>query len=258
MKGSRIGSSWLRREVSEERRLIHQAWSLFRRNSLPLIGGSMIAGLIGAPLATLVLGLVLTVLGTQLTLFDAMVFAVFLVAIVPALGGLAGIITGRVRTGRRSRARDVLRGYRRFVALVSAAALFFAPVTLVTLVVQHFTMRPGPSLAVLQLLFMLPFLYLVATIVDQGSGIGRALLLSVRLLIAGSIVRTLVALVGLLPALLITMLPSTVAWLLLGLLLEAIIGPLTLVYVVCMYFRVRGESELLEKAVARTARSRSN
>jgi hypothetical protein len=250
-------SSWLRRETAEEGRLIREAWSLYRQDMWALIGGTIIAGITVSVTGGILIGIVTEFIVTGPShvgnplFYDAVGFALSAAVIVPLFGGLVAIVTRRVEDGSRGRAREVFKGFDQFGALVVAAVIWLGPSLTVVLVVRHFTTRAGVPLAVLEAALSWPFIYLLTVIVDQGLPFAQAVSSSLRLLAAGGIARTLVALVGLVPAVLLGAIPNTTAWTLPSLALAVLVLPLTLVYLVCMYFRARGEQDALDQATVR-------
>jgi hypothetical protein len=256
-------SSWLQREAAEEGRLIRQAWSLYRRDVWALVGGTIIAGVTVSVTGGILIAIVTEFIvsgpshaGNAL-LYDAIGFALSALVIIPLFGGLTAIVTRRVRDGSRGRASEVFEGFEQFAALLAAAVVWLGPVLVIVLLVRHFTTRAGVPLAVFQAVLMWPFVYIMTTIVDQGLSFTRAVSSSLRLLTAGGIARSLVSLVGLVPAALLAAIPNTTPWTLPSLVLAVLILPLTLVYVVCMYFRARGQQDALDAAIARADRPRA-
>lgn len=254
-------TSRLRLEAAEEGRLIRQAWSLYRRDIRALIGGTIVAGVIGAAVAGIAVGIVLGTLGSSsasiaahLAVFEFAGFVVFLV-MTPLIGGLIGIVCNRVRHGSRGHVGDIFFGFERFVALVLATVIMLGPAMAAAALLGRFSTPSTVLYSVLESALALPFVYLLPVIVDQRVGIRQALPRSLRLLRHGRLGRTLIALVGLIVVRALTDLPSSLGgssgWELLGIAVEVVVAPALLVYVVCMYFRARGEQDSLNDAIAR-------
>jgi hypothetical protein len=254
-------SSWLQREVAEEGRLVRQAWSLYRRDLGALIGGTIVAGVIGSIVGSVVVGIAVAFLvtrasdvGAHSVLFRMAAFAVFIV-MTPMIGGLIAIVTNRVRKGSKGRVGDVFLGFEQFISLALAAVVILGPAMVVSALVGHFSPLTTALYSVVEGILALPFVYLLPVIVDGRRGIRRGLPLSLRLLRRGGLGRTLVALVGLIVVQslmdLSGSLGSATGMELLGLAIEVVIAPALLVYVVCMYFRARGEQDELDAAIGR-------
>jgi hypothetical protein len=263
-----VGSGWLRREVAEERRLIHQTWALFRRDTGALVGGMILAGVCYMVVASVLVGIASAFLLTDsaslrdhLVLYAVVLFAIFLL-VMSFVGGLIGIVARRVREGTAGRAADVFQGFGQFLPLALAAVVILGPSTALTAVLRHFAPHAGLLSAVIATVLELPFVYLLPVIVDERPAFRRALPASLRLLTRGGIGRTLIAVLSLVPVGVILDLPSSLGgpqmlWTLLVLVLEVVIGPYLLAYLVCMYFRARGEQHLIDQAIARPDLPRS-
>jgi hypothetical protein len=234
----------IRKQVRDELALLGSSWSLYRSESGALARALLIVlALIGA-LSFLVLPLF--VHGGQLSATAKVVLLIAMAALLvsPLSGGLMGMVLTRVREGRRGRARDVFRGYRRFLPLAFTGVLVECAVELRhagswqgSLVLRLLGIAAGVGLWLL-------LAYLVPTIVDRRLPLWASLAAAVRLLRPPELWRTLIAGALLLAASLLLEQPanllahrsSGLGTLYLVLLLLAW-GPFTVSYLASMYVR---------------------
>ena len=118
-------------------RALRQAARLFVKDLAPLIVG----GLIACALSVLTIGILAG----------------------PLLGGLYGMVIGRVRDGRRPEVRDVFAGLDRFWSYLAAAVVLGLLIGLASI-----TIVGGFALATI-------WLYVFPLMVDRGLGLGAAL-----------------------------------------------------------------------------------
>lgn len=249
----------LQDEVAEERRLIRQSWALFRRDAGALILGVLLAGFAASVLGTLILSLLAGATHRRHGLLISVVAPALVIVMVVPMIGLAAAVTLRVRKGRRASARDAVKALRHFGVYAPAAVVSLAPPVAGPLLVWHFVSRDPFLLTVLMIALAWPFIYVIPVVADRRLGIRDALACNRRLLAVGGPARGLVSPLGLLPfAALTQFAPPPGALILPDMALQLVIAPLTLVYVVCMYFRAGGEQLLVDRAIALPGTTRAS
>jgi hypothetical protein len=246
-------------QVKAEGALLRRTWFLFRRDAGALVFGTILIGLVSVPIlwvfGLLAGGLIhygLKTLGLAIVLIGTGV------CVLPLIGGHMGIAIRRVRDQSSGKARQVFRGYRQFGDLSLASIVVFAGFALLVAVLWLALPRSLWPLSSPLLLVGLPVVYLFPAIVDERLHVGPALRRSVTLLRGAELWRTLAAAITYLLLAYVLGLPSSLTHGALKTLLDAASGvlwifafaPLSVVYLVCMYFHAQGEDQLVESAIA--------
>lgn len=178
-------------------------WSLYRRDTWPLVGGLLITlalTMIAGAVAAGIVGGAAGPAGT--TIMEISISGVTIVVATllmgPLGGGLFGIPIRRARSGIRGHAGDVFHGFRQFAALATAgliSSLVYEIVSLGGRLHWPWAVRL-PAIALFFALAVL-LVYVVSAIVDQGLAFPEAVRFGVSLLRPPELWRTVVALVAL-------------------------------------------------------------
>jgi hypothetical protein len=237
--------------------LLRRTWFLFRRDAGALVVGIILIGVVSVPtlwvFGLLAGGLIhygLKTLGLAIVLIGTGV------CVLPLVGGLMGIVARRVRDQSPGAAREVFKAYRQFGDLL-LASIVVAACWGIAAAARYALPRPLRPLSLVLPLVGLPVVYLFPTIVDQRLRFGPALRRSVGLLRGGELWRTLVATVAYVlfsyVLLFPDILPHGTLKTSLGVVSMVVqifvLTPLLVAYLVCMYFRARGEDRLVDAAI---------
>ena len=249
-------------QVRAEGVLLRRTWLLFRKDTGALVFGSPLILLTFIPILWAFALLAVPIFHADhkranLTLVAVLVIGPTL-CVLPLVGGHMGIAIRRVRDQSSGKARQVFRGYRQFGDLSLASIVVFAGFALLVAVLWLALPRSLWPLSSPLLLVGLPVVYLFPAIVDERLHVGPALRRSVTLLRGAELWRTLAAAITYLLLAYVLGLPSSLTHGALKTLLDAASGvlwifafaPLSVVYLVCMYFHAQGEDQLVESAIA--------
>lgn len=247
----------MRGQAMDEQRLLVLTWQLFKKDAAPLVLGLLLIVLLYFP-AEIVFGqpgislmhhghrmLGLVVGGGIPTL-----------CVMPIFGGLIGIVIRRVRQQQRGRVREVFDAYRQFIGLFLASLAVIVCLVVLPDVFRHYVPNPMRQISPLVSLVGLPIAYLFPAIVDERLRIASAVRRSMSLVRGHEFWRTLVALVAPIVASYVLQMPFLLPHAAVTTLLQVVSAaaevllllPLAAVYLTCMYFRARGEEQLLDRA----------